>query len=441
VAGLVAIELGTRDGGIDRWQVPAGALGFAATTLTLIMVGALLSPLVLRPIGRVAGRTAAGRLAVASLRREARRTGVMVVAVGAASTTAFLTASYLDGARAAIRDDVAGNLDGVQVTVVGEGANANLDTGMSPELLAALDSVPGAEPVARRGAQVLTGSRPAELMWVVAAQDPWLDRSTARGTIDGAAFERGEAWINTALARDTGLRPGDTVRLPAPGGVVDVPVQAVVAGGTTRRVQIPWDLYTRHYQVPPPRAVVVEPAPGTSPAALERAVADHVAAVSGRGGLPDTQIEVLLPGDVAARSARSVARELAPFWTLQRGLTGVAFVAVLSTLLLVGVQRRREMATLGAVGMEPAALRRMVLAEAGLVAVLGLGLSATGGFVMLWALHRVAPLLIGWETPLAPDWRALLAWGAVSLGVALLAALWPARRAARTEVAAALQAE
>jgi putative ABC transport system permease protein len=150
---------------------------------------------------------------------------------------------------------------------------------------------------------------------------------------------------------------------------------------------------------------------------------------------------VLLPGEVAARSARGVARELAPFWTLQRSLTAVAFVAVLSTLLLVGVQRRREMATLGAVGMEPATLRRMVLVEAGLVAVLALGLSATGGLVMLWALHRVAPLLIGWATPLAPDWWALLAWGAVSLAVALLAALWPARRAARTEVASALQAE
>jgi ABC-type lipoprotein release transport system permease subunit len=32
-------------------------------------------------------------------------------------------------------------------------------------------------------------------------------------------------------------------------------------------------------------------------------------------------------------------------------------------------------------------------------------------------------------------------WGTVSLVVALLAALWPARRAARTEVVAALQAE
>lgn len=206
-------------------------------------------------------------------------------------------------------------------------------------------------------------------------------------------------------------------------------------------MQIPWNLYTDHYEVPPPRGVVVEPEPGMSLPALEREIAERVARADAAGELPDTRVEVLSPREVAERSARSVARDLAPFQALQRGLTAVAFVAVLSTLLLVGVQRRREMAILGAVGAEPGALGRVVLTEAALVAVLALGLSATGGLVMLWALHRVAPLLIGWSTPLAPDWWSLLAWGAVSLGVALAAALWPARRAAATEVAPALQAE
>lgn len=441
VAGLAAIELGTRDGSIEPWQVPVGALGFGVTTLTLIVAGGLLAPLAVRPLGRLVDRTAAGRLAVGNLCREPRRTGVMVVAVAAASTTAFMTASYINGARVGITAEVVGNLDGVQVTVVGEGANANLDTGMSPELLAVLDEVPGAEPVARRSAGVLTGARPADLVLVSASQDPWLDQVTVRGTIDEEAFAGGEALINAGLARDTGLRPGDVVRLPAPAGVVEVPVQAVVEGSGNRSVQIPWELYTQHYEVPAPRAVVVEPAAGTSLAALARTIVDRVDEASAEGDLPDTQVQVLLPREVAARSADGVARELAPFWTLQRALTVVSFVAVLSTLLLVGIQRRREMAMLGAVGAEPATLARMVLAEAGIVAVLAVGLSASGGFVMLWALNRVAPLLIGYVNPLAPDWAALAVWGTASSVVALLAALWPARRAARTEVVTALDTE
>jgi putative ABC transport system permease protein len=367
----------------------------------------------------------------------------MVVAVGAASATAFMTAGYLNGARQGITRDVVANLDGVQVTVVENGANANLDTGMSPELLAVLDTVPGAEPVARRGAGVLTGAVAGELVFVSAFQDPWFVDEPVRGTIDESAFERGEALINTALARDAGLRPGDTVRLLAPTGVVELPVQAVVAGGgaSDRGVQIPYDLYTQHYHVPPPRSVVVAPAPGTSLPDLEEAIRAAVRDASAAGSLPDTEVRILSPTALAAESSDSVARQLAPFWTLQRGLLAVSFVAVLSTLVLVGIQRRRELAMLGAVGMEPAVLARMVLAEAGLVGLCGIALTATAGFVMLWALNRVAPLLIGYTTPLAPDWWALVVWGAVSLVVALLAALWPARRAARIDVVTNLQFE
>jgi putative ABC transport system permease protein len=443
MAGLAAVWLGTRDGGIEPWQVPAGALGFGVVTLTLTMVGAQLAPLALRSLGPLAERTAAGRLAVANLVREPRRTGTMVVAVGAASATAFMTAGYLNGARQGITRDVVANVDGIQVTVVDDGANANLDTGMSPELLAVLDAVPGAEPVARRGAGVLTGAVAGDLVFVRAFQDPWLDDEPVRGTIDEAAFERGEALINTALARDTGLRPGDTIRLLAPTGVVELPVQAVVAGGgaSDRAVQIPYDLYGRHYHVPPPRAVVVAPAPGTSLPELEEAIRVAVREASASGRVPDAEVRILSPQAIAAESSDSVARQLAPFWTLQRGLLAVSFVAVLSTLVLVGIQRRRELAMLGAVGMEPAVLARMVLAEAGLVGLCGIGLTATAGFVMLWALNRVAPLLIGYTNPLAPDWWALVVWGGVSLAVALLAALWPARRAARIDVVANLQFE
>jgi putative ABC transport system permease protein len=332
----------------------------------------------------------------------------------------------------------------VQVTVVASGANANLDTGMSPELLAVLDEVPGAEPVARRGAGVLTGARPGELIAVSAFQDPWLDESPVRGTIDRDAFLRGEALVNVALARDTGLRPGDVLRLPAPGGVVEVPVQAVVqdgGGASDRGAQIPYDLFTQHYPVPPPRAVVVEPAAGTSLVELERSIVDALDAAAADGALPDTDVRVLSPRDLAGESADGLSAQLAPFWTLQRGLLAVSFVAVLSTLLLVGIQRRRELGMLGAVGMEPAMLARMVLIEAGAVGLVAVGLTATGGLLMLWALHRVAPLLIGFTNPLSPDWWSLVVWGTVSLVVALLAAAWPARRAARTEVVAALQVE
>jgi putative ABC transport system permease protein len=444
LAGLVAVRLGTRDGGIEPWQVPAGALGFGVLTLAVILLGAKLAPLGLRPIGRLVGASAPGRLAVANLAREPRRTSTMVVAVAASSTVAFMTAGYVSGARQGIAGDVDDWLDGVQVRVVDEGANVNLDTGMSPELLGVLDDVPGAEPVSGLSAGVLTGARPGDVVFVAAYQDPdFDDDDPLRGTIDMAAFARGEAVVNTALARPTGLRPGDTLRLPTPTGTLALPVQAVVAGGgvSDRGAVIPYDLFARHFPVPPSRTVTVEPAAGTTIDELDDAVTAAVDEAAASGRLPEARVRVLTPDEVAAEETEAVARQLAPFWTLQRVLLVVSFVAVLSTLLLVGMQRRREMGMLGAVGMEPGVLARMVLAEAGLVGVLGVVLTGTGGVILLWALNRVTPLLAGFDNPLAPDWWSLPVWGGVSTAVALVAALWPARRAARTEVVAALHYE
>jgi putative ABC transport system permease protein len=138
---------------------------------------------------------------------------------------------------------------------------------------------------------------------------------------------------------------------------------------------------------------------------------------------------------------RSVDGQMDAFWAFQRGLLAVSFVAVLSTLLLVGVQRRREMAMLAAVGSPPSTLFRMVLAEAGIVGVVAVALSVLGGMVMLWALVEVSPLVVGFSTPFSPDWASVPTSGGLSLVVALVAACWPARRAARTDVAVSLRYE
>jgi putative ABC transport system permease protein len=208
--------------------------------------------------------------------------------------------------------------------------------------------------------------------------------------------------------------------------MVELPVQAVVIGGgaVDPGAQVPFALFTDHWDVPPLRRVTVEPTSGTSLAELEEAVLATVRS----GDFPDGEINVLTPSDVADENDEWIAQSMAPFWTLQRGLLVVSFVAVLSTLLLVGLQRRREMAMLGAVGAEPRMLGRMVLVEAGVVSALAVLLTATGGMVLLWALNRVAPLLVGFESPLRPDWWALVVWGAVSAVVTLLAAAWPARQ-------------
>lgn len=434
--GLGLVWLGQRDGGLERWQYPLAGVGFGLAALAMLLFIASLAPLAIRPLRAVVGHSVAARLAMANLVRSPGRSGVMVAAVAAAATTAFVTSSFLGGVRTSISGNVDANMDGVEVSATRRGSNINLDGALPPETLASLAKVQGVADV-RRGAVILAGSRPKELVVVAAFQDPWFIRDGARvvrGTIDSAGLERGEVVISASLARNTGLRPGDLMALPTPGGMVDVPVQAISRGAGTGqgRVTMSYDRHVDLYGPQPARTVTVVPAPGVSFDELAKRI--QTADLG-------TDVQVRVPAEVVDEVMRSVEDQVLPLWTLQRGLLAVSFVAVLSTLLLIGVQRRRELAMLAAVGTTPSTLARMVLAEAGIVGLAAVGLGLLGGLVLLWALVEAAPLLTGFAVSFRPHWAAILLWGGVALLVAMLAALWPSRRAARTEVLVALQCE
>lgn len=435
LAGLVAMWFGNRGGGLDPWQVPAGGLGFAATAIGTVLCGAGIAAVVVRPLGRLVRGLAAEHLAVANLVRDPARTGIMAAAVGAAVTTAFVTAGYANGVRVAIRDDVLPNLDGLSVAAVDAGANVNLDTGIDPEVIAGLEALPAVERV-DRGASVLAGARARDTVAVVAYQDLWFtsEDDALRGSYDVDRFLSGEAILNSTIARDEGLRPGDRVSLPTPDGTVEVPVMAVASGGGAngRTVQVPWELHRELYGPQPARSVNVVPRPGVSNADLVDAIE--------AAGLDDT-VTIRTPADVVAQASDNAEGQLAPFRTLQQGLLAVSFVAVLSTLLLVGVQRRQEFGLLGALGMEPATLARMVVAEAAAVALVAIALGVVGGLVLLEAITLVGPLLIGYATPFAPSWPPYASAALIALTVTVLASLWPATRAARTDPIAALRDE
>lgn len=435
-AGLALVWLGQRHGGLEPWQYPAAGLGFGVAAVAILLLGASAAPLAIRPLRRLVDHTAAGRLAVTNLVRSPGRTGVMVAAIAAAASTAFVTASYTEGVRTSISRNVLTNMDGVEVSSTERGSNINLDAGLSPGTLDMLAELEGVSEV-RRGAVVLAGSEPGDLMVVSAFQDPWFmsdgDRGI-RGTIDFAGLERGEVVISASLARNRGLRPGDVVSLPTPGGMADMRVQAITRGAGTGegRVTMSYDRHVELYGTQPARTVTVVPDAGVSIAEL----AGRIEAAAG-----DSPLHIRVPAQVVDEATASIEDQVLPLWTLQRALLAVSFVAVLSTLLLVGIQRRRQLAMLVAIGTPPSTLGRMVLAEAGLVGLVAVGLGVGGGLVVLWALVTVAPLLTGFAVPFHPYWPALVLWGGVAFVVALLAALWPSRRAARTEVLAALHYE
>lgn len=434
VIGLNLCVLAQRDGALESWQAALAPLAFIIAVVALVLLVAALAPLVIKLGGpRFVGRSAGLRLAAANLSRDPGRTGVMAVAVGIAVGVAFLTSSYTH----AVRDDIARsltrNLHGVEVSTLEPNNSASIDAKLPPTVIDAIRTLPGVHAI-KRGAVVVVGHEATSLIGVVAYDDPWLDLAVIRGTATKAALDAGGAVIGPSLARSEGLLPGSMLRLDTPTGQVEVPVAAIWQSGDFggRNVVLSYELLERLYGPQPVSGVNVEPVPGTS--------ADQLAATIRSANL-DPSLRVRTASELSAEVADSVEKQIAPFWALQRGLLVMAFIAVLSTLLLVGVQRQRELGLLAAVGMRPSELARMVLAEAGGVAIVGVVLGALSSMAMLQALLLVTPVMLGYKNSYTLDVTSIVVYGAIGIVVAVAAAALPAWRTARVEVLQALQYE
>jgi putative ABC transport system permease protein len=178
--------------------------------------------------------------------------------------------------------------------------------------------------------------------------------------------------------------------------------------------------------------VTLRPKPGVTVDELSREV-------TAAGLDPDLQVQT--PAQLASSVSADVSSQLAPFWALQRGLLVVAFVAVLSTLLLVGVQRRRELGLLAAVGMRPSELFRMVMSEAAVVAVVGVVLGIVLAVGQFESSRQVIPIFIGYKDPFRLAGGSLLVYGPLVVFVVLVAAALPAWRTSRLEVVESLRYE
>lgn len=118
----------------------------------------------------------------------------------------------------------------------------------------------------------------------------------------------------------------------------------------------------------------------------------------------------------------------------------LASFAVMNTLLLAVVQRRREIGVLRAMGAGRPFIGRLILVEALAVAVVGGGMGLIGGAVVHLLADRVLSVLTGIEVLYELDLVAL--WSTViAVLVCIAGAVPPAIRAARLDVIAAVAAE
>jgi putative ABC transport system permease protein len=437
-AALFVCWISQRGGALAKWQPIAAQAGTGIAAAAFVIAGGAFAPVVLSLILRARPRGGAPvRLGLANLVREPGRTATMAAAVAAPVATAFIIASFVSSIHDAVTENITRDAAGyVSASTTPPNNSINLDAGLSPPVVAALGQLPGVERV-DKGAALLAGQKAGELIGVKGfghPEDALLTFKLYRGTKDVGRFTRGEVFVGPALARRLDLHGGSRLRLPTPTGWADVTVQGVWDDGdfSASSVTMPLPMLEQLYGPQPVRNVGLKLAPGVPPNQLRDAV--YAAKL-------DPAMTARTPEELATTVSKDIKGTFASFWAIQRALLLVAFVAVLATLLLVAVQRRRELALLSAVGMRPSELGRMVVFEAVAVGLTGTVMAMVFGVGMYAALNLTVPIFIGFHDPFTLDFSSVPVWGAVATVIVGLAAFLPAWRTARTEVVENLQYE
>ncbi len=145
------------------------------------------------------------------------------------------------------------------------------------------------------------------------------------------------------------------------------------------------------------------------------------------------------PGEFAEQQRQQVNVFLYFIYALLGLAVVIAVLGIINTLALSVIERTREVGLLRAVGLSRRQLRRMVRLEAVVVAVLGAVLGVAMGLVFGIALQRV--IADQGVDVLSIPWLQLAVFVALSAVAGVLAAVLPARRAARLDVLRAIGAE
>jgi len=132
-------------------------------------------------------------------------------------------------------------------------------------------------------------------------------------------------------------------------------------------------------------------------------------------------------------------------------IIGVAAFNLVSSLILVVIDKREDIAILRALGAEPGTISRLFLLQGAMVGIFGSALGCLCGAVLSWLVPQLVDVLNLrlLSTEVYPvsfipvDLRAMdfLLVGSASLLLCLLAAVYPAQRAARLAPARVLQGD
>jgi putative ABC transport system permease protein len=423
VAGLVTSGSGA---------VALAGAGVVLLFLGLTMLSATASrPVILLlgwPVARLGGTT--GRLSQENTLRNPRRT--------AAAASALMIGLALVGTVSVLASSIVASVDrqldaGLHAEYEITSAGALPFDSQALTAVAAADGVRAAVPSrttqVRLGSTVrtVTAGPPAQLVGVYGLH-------LVRGGI-GSGDET--LLVNETVAHDNGWAPGSRVTAQFQNGST---ADLVVAGvfqdvkspvGAVPAIVMPLSGLRAHEAADLIDRIDVQLAPGTATAAAGSALTSAVAR------WPSLQVQD--KAAVRQRYTDNIDLVLSLVLVLLVLSIVIAALGIVNTLALSVFERAREVGLLRAVGMQRRQVRRMIRYEAVLIAVFGTLLGLAAGVLFGWVIQNamVATGVTVLQIPVARLCVYLVA-GAL---IGVVAAIWPARRAARTDILRAIASQ
>ncbi|MFE6751941.1 ABC transporter permease [Kitasatospora purpeofusca] len=427
-AGAAGLLAGAAGKSVNLVGLGAAALLIGTFVLTPLLsrpVIALFAPALRKLFGTP------GKLARENAVRNPRRTAATASALTIGVT--LITALTVVGASVSDSADKSYTTDRKSDYVVAMDNYAML----APEVAGEIAKAPGVSAISvKRNVPVETGPGEddgATITGVDAATfDRLVDVKVTAGPAD--ALKQGKLLATKAYAEHNGLTVGSTLDVGYPDGArATLTVGALVEGNSELFGLIAPDQLVGPHAKPGTglQKVLVKGSNGATPE-LKQALRDAT------GGNP--LIGVTSERDARAETQRGITAVLNVMYGLLGMSVIVAILGVVNTMAMSVFERRREIGMLRAIGLDRRGVSRMVRLESLVIALFGGVVGVLLGIVSAWAAVRtIAGTLKNITMVVPPVQIGFFLVAAAVIG--LLAAVWPARRAARLDILGAIKSE
>ncbi|MEY9846427.1 putative ABC transport system permease protein [Streptacidiphilus sp. BW17] len=409
----------------------SGVMGGGAAVLLIGII--VLTPLLSRPVIALFTPLLAlfgvtGRLARRNSLRNPRRT--------AATATALMIGLTLMSAMGVLTHSLQSGLASVATKGVSADyilANAN-GRALDPSVVASVKTVPGVAAVSGQQALSLTVNGVTEDTDAVdtTAVSQVRNFTMVSGTVDNLGAD--SVAVDQQDATTNGWKQGQSLTVTLPDGKKK---QATVAGiyqhsMMTPAVLMDLSLPKGHVYNTSLEAVYIKAAPGQAGSALQASIK------SALGNSPILQVET--KQDLLAQADAMINRILYMVYGLLGMSVIVAVIGVVNTMAMSVFERAREIGMLRAIGLNRRQIKRMVRLESLMISVFGAILGLGAGTLLAWAASRlIEPHFSSYSMQI--PWSQYGAFAAAALIVGVLAAIWPARRAARLNALEAIKTD